>query len=209
MRISAILAGALVSLGFAANAATAETLGSPQIGFTAERVLVFDGQSYVGRMWNMPGEQRHEQHLPALNPIFILRAGSSIADVLLPQLHTAVEFSLPPPLAVLGAPGRLGTPVSQETVNGIATTKYAVDKVMPDGRLSGSIWLSREGIPMRGEGSYTSRKGKVSTIHWELRHVQFGEQDEKLFEVPAGYSKLPPEAAATLLGLRLASHPRH
>lgn len=209
MRVSSIGSIAFPILLFFAAPAPAETLGDPQIGFTAERLLVFDGRTYVGRMWNMPGEQRHEQELPALNSVFILRGNSSVGDVLLPQLHTAVEFDLPKALAVLGQPNLLGNPVGRETVNGIATTKYAVDKAIPEGHLSGTLWLSSDGIPMRCEGNYTSRKGKVSTVRWELRHVQVGEQDARLFEVPTDYSKLPPEAAATLLGLRLASHPKH
>lgn len=209
MRLSAAAPIGFLILLLSAAAAPAETLGDPQVGFTAERVLVFDGRSYIGRMWNMPGEQRHEQELPSLKPVFILRADSSVADVLLPQLHTAVEFDLPKVLAMLGQPDLLGKPVGGETVNGIATTKYLVDREIPDGRLTGALWLSRDGIPMRCDGSYTSRKGKVSTVHWELRHVQIGEQDAGLFKVPPGYSKLPPEAAATLFGLRLASHPKH
>ena len=80
-------------------------------------------------------------------------------------------------------------------------------KPFPEGRLSGLLWLSRDGIPMRCDGSFARKNGKVSTVHWELRHVRIGPQDAALFEVPAGYSKLPPEAAATLLGLRLARHP--
>jgi hypothetical protein len=70
------------------------------------------------------------------------------------------------------------------------------------------LWLSRDGIPMECEGSFINRKGKISTVRWELRHVRIGAQDPRLFEVPADYSKLPPEAAATLFGLRLASHPK-
>ena len=95
MRPSAPAAIAFSILLLTTAAAPAETLGDPQVGFSAERVLVFDGHSYIGRMWNMPGEQRHEQELPSVKPIFILRAASSIGDVLLPELHTAVEFDLP------------------------------------------------------------------------------------------------------------------
>jgi hypothetical protein len=189
--------------------ALGETLGDPQIGFSAERVLVFNGRTFVGRMWNMPGEQRHEQDLPSVKPVFILHADNSVGDIVLPQLHTAVEFVLPPALSVLGQPGLLGKPVGEETVNGIATTKYAVDKDIPDGHLAGSLWLSRQGIPMRCDGSFTRKNGKVSTVHWELRHVKIGDQDSALFMVPSGYSKLPPEAAATLLGLRLARHSKN
>ena len=204
-----LLAATALSLVLPIAAAWGATLGDPQIGFTAERILVFDGKSYVGRMWNMPGEQRHEQELPAAKPVFILRAASSLADILLPKLHTAVELDLPPVLTMLGSPEGLGKPVGSETVNGIATTKYEIDKQIPDGHVAGALWLSRDGIPIRCEGSYTNKKGKVQTVHWELRHVQIGTQDPSLFEVTSGYSKLPPEAVATLLGLRLARHPKH
>jgi len=208
MRVFLLLWFASALLAISAARLMAETLGDPQVGFAAERVLVLNGKSYIGRMYNNPGEQRHEQALPSLKPVFILRSDSSIADILLPQLHTAVEFDLPSILKVLGQPDLIGSPVGQEIVNGIATTKYQIDKTIPEGHLSGTLWLSRDGIPMRCDGSYTNRKGKVSTVHWELRHVQIGEQDARLFKVPADYSKLPPQAAATLLGLRLASHPK-
>ena len=75
-------------------------------------MLIINGQSYVGKMWHMPGEQRHEQDLPALKPIFILRAGSAIGDVILPQLHTVVEFALPKELSLLGDPALLRRPVA-------------------------------------------------------------------------------------------------
>src|SRR6516162_4375657 len=102
-----------------AASALAETLGDARVGFAAERVLIIDGQSYVGRMWHMPGEQRHEQELPTLKPIFILRSDSTFGDIVLPQLHTVVEFALPKELSLLAAPGVLRKPVGQESVNGI------------------------------------------------------------------------------------------
>jgi hypothetical protein len=187
--------------------ASAETLGDARVGFSAERVLVIDGQSYVGRMWHMPGEQRHEQDLPALRPIFILRAGSAIGDIILPKLHTVVEFALPKELSILGDPGLLRKPVGHEIVNGIATTKYDLDQNMPQGSAVGSLWLSQDGIPMKCDARLATDKGKVSTIRWELRHVKIGAQEPALFEIPHDYAKLPPEAAAPLLGMRLARPP--
>jgi hypothetical protein len=186
---------------------SAETLGDARVGFSAERVLVLDGRRYVGRMWHMPGEQRHEQDLTAIKPVFILRAGSALGDVVLPQLHTVVEFALPKELSLLGNPNLLRRPAGQETVNGIATTRYTVEEDIPAGRITGSLWLSRDGIPMRCDGKLESKNGKSSTIFWELRHVKLGKQDPALFEVPQGYAKLPPEAAAPLLGMRLAPAP--
>jgi hypothetical protein len=197
-----------LAAGSAPSATPAEILGNPQIGFSAERVLVFDGHRYVGRMWNMPGEQRHEQNLPAVKPVFILHADSAIGDIVLANLHIAVEFALPRVLAALSRPDLLGQPVAHEIVNGIATTKYAVDKRIAQGHLAGAFWLSDQGIPMRCDGRFTGN-GRVSTVHWELRDVEIGKQDAALFEVPRGYSKLPPEAAATLLGLSLAPRAKH
>lgn len=187
-----------------AGGALAETLGDARVGFSAERVLNIDGQSYVGRMWHMPGEQRHEQDLAALKPVFILRAGSAFGEVVLPQLHTVVEFALPKELSLLGDPGLLRKPVGQETVNGIVTTKYAVEEDSPAGHATGLLWLSGDGIPMRCDGKFEAKNGKTSTLHWELRHVKIGKQDAALFELPHGYAKLSPEAAAPLFGMRLA-----
>ena len=60
---------------------------------------------------------------------------------------------------------------------------------------------------MKCDGRFEAKSGKISTIHWELRHVKIGKQEAALFEVPQGYAKLPPEAAAPLLGMRLARPP--
>jgi hypothetical protein len=189
--------------------ALAETLGNARVGFSAERILIINGQSYVGKMWHMPGEQRHEQDLPALKPVFILRADSTIGDVILPQLHTVVEFALPKELSLLSNPDLLREPVGRETVNGLATTKYAVTESSHTGRTTGSLWLSSDGIPMKWEAKFEASNHKVSTLYWELRHVKIGKQDAALFELPYGYAKLPPEAAAPLLGMRIGRPAAH
>jgi hypothetical protein len=186
--------------------AQAETIGVARVGFTAERVLILDGRSFVGRMWHMPGEQRHEQDFPALKPVFILRADTAVGDVGLPQLHTVVEFVLPSAVAILSHPD-LRRPIGQESIDGIATTQYLVESDSPDGRATGSLWLSRDGIPMKCVGKFETRNGKHSTIDWQLHHVKIGRQDAALFEVPRDYTKLPLEAAAPLLGMRIAPAP--
>jgi hypothetical protein len=60
---------------------------------------------------------------------------------------------------------------------------------------------------MKCDARLATDKGRVSTIRWELRHVKIGTQDAALFEIPRDYAKLPPEAAAPLLGMRLARPP--
>ncbi|MBV9862966.1 MAG: hypothetical protein JO267_12570 [Alphaproteobacteria bacterium] len=185
----------------AAGNAGAATLGDARVGFSAERVLVIDGHDYVGRMWNMPGKQRHEQDLKGLKPVFILRADTALAEIVLPSLHTVVQLPFPPELAVLSSPDLTRTPTGTETVNGIATTKYAIDQSVEAGHAAGALWLSADGIPMKLDGSFTPKHGKPTSLHWELRHLKIGPQPASLFEAPAAFSKLPPEAVVPLLGL--------
>jgi hypothetical protein len=202
------LAILLTMLAPVTTTALAETLGDARVGFSAERVLIINGKNYIGKMWHMPGQQRHEQDLLAMRPVFILRADSNIADAILPQLHTVVEFAFPKELALLGDPNLLREAAGQETVNGIAVTKYSIDEDAPSGRATGALWLSPDGIPMKCDARFVEKSGRVSTIHWELRHVRIGKQDAALFEVPPGYAQLPVEAAAPLLGIRLARPPK-
>ena len=199
---------ALIALLLVPGLATAATLGEARIGFTADRILVFDSRTYQGKIWTMPGKERHEQAIQAFRPVFLLRADNPLGEVVLPQLHTVVQFAMPPELRLFNHPDLRKNPVGEETVNGIATTKYRIDETVPQGHAEGMLWLSRDGIPMKLAGSFTAQNGRVSTIRWELNHVKLGPQPAALFEAPEGYSKLPPEAIAPLLGLRLKSAKR-
>jgi hypothetical protein len=135
--------------------------------------------------------------------VFLLRADSPLGEIVLTSIKTVVEFEIPPELRMLNAAALKQRPIGSETVNGIATTKYAIDKSVPEGHAEGTLWLSSDGIPMRLAGTFTSAKGKVSTVRWELSGVKIGPQSAALFEPPKGLAKLPPEAIAPLLGLRL------
>jgi hypothetical protein len=199
---------AVLFLLLAPGAASAATLGEARVGFTADRLLVIDGKSYNGKIWAMPGRERHEQAIQAFRPVFLLRSDSPLGEAVLPQLHTIVQFAMPPELRLLGASELKKHPAGQENVNGVATTKYAIDETVPEGHATGTLWLSGDGIPMRLAGTFTATKGKVSTVRWELSHLKIGPQPADLFEPPKGYSKLPAEAVAPLLGLKLKSAAR-
>ncbi len=196
---------AILCLILAPGAGEAATLGEAQIGFSADRSLVIDGRAYQGKIWAMPGKERHEQAIQGFRPIFLLRSASPLGEIVLSQLKTIVQFKLPPEARILVTSDLKKRPVGQENVNGIATTKYAVDESLPEGHATGSLWLSRDGIPMRLDGSFTASNGKISTVRWELSHVRTGPQPAALFEAPQGFSRLPPEAIAPLLGLKIKS----
>ncbi|HML11331.1 MAG TPA: hypothetical protein VK432_10765 [Stellaceae bacterium] len=183
--------------------AVAMTLGEAKIGFSADRTLVVDGKTYQGKIWTMPGAERHEQDLNGIPAAFLLHDGTPIADLVLPKLHTVVEFTLPPELHLFADPRLTKKPVGRETLEGIATTKYAVDETVPEGHGEGFLWLSDNGIPMKLDGSFTRTSGRVAHLHWELYNVKLGAQPTALFTAPHDFSKLPAEAIVPLLGLKL------
>ena len=188
--------------------AAAATLCDARVGFSADRKLVVDGHGYDGKIWTMPGKERHEQAIHSFHPVFLLRNDSPLGEIVLPSMKTIVQFTMPSELKVLAMPELKKHPDGNETVNGIATTKYAIDEATPEGHAVGTLWLSRDGIPMKLDGTFTRSNGKVATVLWELTHVKIGPQPAALFESPAGFSKLPPEAIAPLLGLRLKGKPQ-
>jgi hypothetical protein len=194
---------ALILVLAAAVPAAAMTLGDAKTGFSADRTLVVDGKTYQGRFWAMPGMERHEQNLNGIPAAFVLKSDTPIADLVLPGLHTVVEFMLPPELHLFADPRLTRRPVGHETVGGIATTKYAVDETVPEGHGEGFLWLSDSGIPMKLDGTFTRTSGRVAHLHWELKNIKLGPQPETLFEPPHDFAKLPAEAIVPLLGLKL------
>ncbi|MBV9554746.1 MAG: hypothetical protein JO032_18335 [Alphaproteobacteria bacterium] len=197
--VIALLAAAL------ALPASAATLSEAKIGFSADRTLVIDGRTYSGRLWTMPGKERHEQNLNGIPAVFVLHDDTPLAALVLPQLHTVVEFPLPPELRLLAVPRLTRKPIGHETVGGVETTKYAIDETVPEGHGEGFLWLSDSGIPMKLDGIFTRPSGRSGHVHWELSHVHLGPQPAALFEPPRDFAKLPAEAVAPLLGLRLKS----
>ncbi|HXP04098.1 MAG TPA: hypothetical protein VN808_08260 [Stellaceae bacterium] len=182
--------------------ASAATLSDAKVGFSADRLLVVNGKPYHGKMWNMPGKERHEQDLNGIPVAFVLRNDTPVGDLVLPKLHTTVEFVMPPELRLFDDPRLVRKPVGHDLVNGITTTKYDVEVTVPEGHGTGDLWLSDQGIPMKLDGTFTRASGRVATLHWELTHVHVGPQPPTLFEPPAGFSKLPAEAITPLLGLK-------
>src|SRR5580704_18806599 len=123
----------------ATTGARAATLGDAKIGFSADRLLIVNGKPYRGRMWTMPGMERHEQNLNGIPAAFVLRGDTPLAELVLPELHTVVDFVLPPELHLFADPRLTRKPVGHETINGIATTKYAIDETIPEGHGDGIL----------------------------------------------------------------------
>ena len=191
----------LLALALSASAAHAAMLGDASVPFRAERTVTVDGRSYSGRVFHMPGHQRHDQDLLGMHEVFLLDTKAAQGIVILPSVRTYLEFPFPPLMAELDSPDLTRAPVGEETIAGIRTTKYRIDHHAKDGsRAEGFLWTSRAGVMMKLDVTVTRASGRKIAIAMALSQVELGPVDPALFAIPAGFTLLPADALGPLLG---------
>jgi hypothetical protein len=118
-----------------------------------------------------------------------------------PSVKTYVDFPFPPLLSAL-AEAQLGTsPLGEEAVDHVPTTKYRLADTAPDGtRGEGFAWVSRRGVLMKLQGTVTLPNGHKTRIAMELSDVKETSLQSTLFAPPADMQALPFAALAPLLG---------
>lgn len=201
---SSLLAALLIAIAAAAGpAAAARMLGDPSVPFSADRTLTVGDRSFTGKLYAIPGSQRHEQRIAGVDQVIILHGKDARGWLVLPALNSYVEFWFARAAVELKANDLLSTKLGEETIDGQRTSKYRIEHTARDGTMAdGYIWLTREGIPMRLDGMYSPAKGGEPTnVHMELSNVRQGPQDAALFAVPQNMMKLPGGALAPLLGI--------
>jgi hypothetical protein len=198
-----LLVAGLVA-GLAALPAAARMLGDPSVPFSADRTLVVGERSFSGKLYSIPGSQRHEQAIEGVEQVVILHGNVARGWLVLPGLNSFVEFGFTRAAAELRDQDLLSTKLGEETIGGQRTTKYRVEHTARDGtEVDGYAWLTRDGIPMRLDGLFTpANGGKPTPFRMELSNLRTGPQDPTLFDVPQNMVKLPTAALAPLLGVR-------
>ena len=191
----------MLALLLTAPADTARTFLDAAIGYRADRMLTVGDQHFPGKMIAIPGHQRHEQTIAGLQQVAIFDFGAQRGYFIIPAVTAYLDFPIGPALHELGDPHTIGAPEGRAEVDGVATTRYRIARVAPDGtRIEGTVWLTGEGIPMRGDGAVIESNGKRTPVSWELSKLQEGPQDPKLFAPPTGYFRLPATALPGFLG---------
>jgi hypothetical protein len=183
----------------------AELIGDTRAPFSADRTVVTGGKTYEGQFFAVPGKQRHEQKINGLDVVAILRADRGVAWVVLPGLHVYTEFPFPKAVREFDDPHQLGPVIATETIGGLKSDKYRVERQGGDGSaLDGWLWMSRDGIITKLDGTYTSTRGKTVPATFQLTNIKLGPQDPALFEPPPGSKLLPYEALEPLFNMRLS-----
>lgn len=197
------LFGLLLAFALTAPARAAGLLEAP-ISYSATRTVTVDGKTYTGRMFHIPGSERHDQNLLGMEDIFLLNGREAAGFVVLPALKTMIAFPFPALMAALEDPALAKIPEGEETVDGVATTKYRIDRTAPDGtRGAGDVWITRRGVLMRLAGTVTAPGGHRTRIEMTLSGFKEAPQSAALFVPPPGLTTLPAAALEPLLGIKL------
>jgi hypothetical protein len=180
--------------------ARAAALLDAPVSYTAMRTVTVDGRAYTGPSFHEPGRERDDQKLGAMDMDFILDGQSGQGFLVVPSVKTFVSFPFPPLLSALIDSEMEKTPVGDEVIDHVPTTKYHVDKTTPDGSHGeGFVWVSKRGVLMRLDGLVTAPGGHKTKIAMQLADVKEGPQKPELFAPPSGMNELPFQALAPLL----------
>lgn len=191
-------------VGTAPSASAQQLLGDTRVPYSADRTVVTGGKSYVGRVYATPGKQRHEQNVNGLPLVAILRADKRVAWLELAELHVFTDFAFPAAITDYASQDQLGAPIGTERVAGLEARKYRVERQGADGsQMYGYAWITEDGIVLKLDGSFITPNGKETRASYELSNVRRGPQPPELFELQRGMNRLPPEAVAPLMGLKL------
>jgi hypothetical protein len=196
--LATLAATLLVAPGGATQAAM---LGDATLSYSAFRTVTVDGHSYRGRVFHVPGHERHEQEMAGFAEVVLLDARAKEGVLLLPDIKAYVDFAFPPIMAEFDDPDLRNAALGQEMVNGVRTTKYRIDHTAADGsQASGFAWVSGQGVLMRIDGTFLQRGATHGTsITMELAELKPGPQDRRLFELPPGLLQLPSAALQAFL----------
>ena len=196
-----LLAAALIG---AHPASAQQLLGDTRVPYSADRTVVTGGKTYVGRVYASPGEQRHEQNVNGLPLVAILRADKKVAWLELADLHVFTDFKFPDAITDYASQAQLGAPIGTEPVAGLMAKKYRVERQGADGsQMFGYAWIDDEGIVLKLDGSFIAQNGRETKASYELSNIHRGPQQASLFELPPGLTRLPPEAVAPLMGIKI------
>jgi hypothetical protein len=179
-------------------------IGDASVPYSADRTVVWKGKSYTGKLFSVPGKQRHEQTINGVHLVAILRADQQTAYLILPDFRLYTAMSFPKAVTEYGGVRRLGKPTGTRTIGGQSANIFPIHTHGSDGSiLDGTIWLTDDNMPMRIQGSYAEPGGTPHDLTLELSNVVKRPPDPALFELPHGMSSVKPEMVQSLFELRL------
>ncbi len=139
-----------------------------------------------------PQKMRMDMEMAGRTMTVITREDLGVNYMLMPQMNMYKEVKADEMMA--GGASLSFSEVSEvgrESVSGYACTKFKAKFAdARGGRAGGYYWVSDDGILMKVDMIYKSRKQKGQRMVFTMRDLQIGAQDPTYFEVPDNYSKM-------------------
>jgi hypothetical protein len=182
---------------FLALQARAETPPSPikfPSEYSVEIVTTAQGQAIPSKMYQAKDKTRTETSVQGMQSVSIMRQDLKKMYTLMPAQKMYMEIGLDNPMMKSMAPQDMTKPqgdmkwekLGSETVNGAAADKYKVTTTHEGKTSEMFYYVDAKGFPVRVE---MNSMGQVMTV--DYKNWSEGAPDASLFEVPAGYSKMP------------------
>lgn len=158
-------------------------VAAPASQYSATIVATNGGQSKTSKQYMDHGKMRTEMNQGGQTVISIVRPDKKVIWNLLVAQKMYMEIPISGPARTGAAalpPDATYAKVGSETVEGKPTDKYRIDV---KGKPVGFVWLAGQNI-----AKYQTADGATTVI---FRDFKAGPQPAALFELPAGYRKLP------------------
>ena len=179
------------ALCVATTASFAGPLPTPTVEYSADRVMETAVGTIEGKVYSSKGKERMETSMKGMTSVMILRTDKKESYMLMPaqKMYQQMDFAKARE-TVSGTPGEdvTITEEGRETVEGLETTKYKL--ITADKKYGGFMWFTDQGIAVKMD-LLSREDGKKSRITMTLKNLEVADQDDALFEVPAGYNKMP------------------
>lgn len=179
-----------------ASPAQADPKQNPTADYTAESVSTTPGEpESVSKIWYTKERIRVDVSQQGQTMSVIMDRPAKKMTVLLAKSKQYQTEPLPDDDA--SNPIATGTwevaKAGDETVAGVATTKWSVNGKGTDGRaFKGFVWTTKENIQVKMEGE-AEEDGKTAKVASALRNLKIGPVDTKVFEIPKDYKPMPNE----------------
>ena len=158
------------------------------VNFSADQVVYGKNMPQMtSKIFSSGNKFRAETDSGGMNMIIISRMDKKVSWTVMVDKQMYMENSIDPKQAVsTGAkmPGEKREKLGNEVVNGINCAKYKLTYQDPSGPVSVYMWESADKMPIKSQaidGSWTS----------EMRNISKAPISPSVFEVPAGYKKMP------------------
>ncbi len=176
---------------FGATPLWSAQLGRPQVEYSADSVVQTEDSTTEQHVYVTPTKERRETLTGSGDGATqIFRHDNKVMWQLMPSQSMYMEH----PMGKVAAndPSQWDvedTVVGEEVLNGVKVTKYKTIATSADGKKYGGFsWRTKEGISIKSDLLYKEGNEKKRMMT-ELKNVKIGKQDQKLFEVPEGFTK--------------------